>query len=269
MNVEFAPTAAKGDAIRLAADGARSGKYDAILAAGGDGTINEVASGILSAGDDPRRPTLGILPIGTSNILAGELGLPLNDLDAACDVVRAGKTRAIDAARAGDRYFVLMAGFGIDAVALDFVWSDFKSLMGASAYVLPAIRALAEYHPTLVTMTMDDQTLVRETFLVIVANVASYGHGDIKIAPFASLDDGWLDICVFERAPNHTVGFVGQLMMMLARRHLRDPRVRYFRAKHIRIESEPAISAQYDGDVAGKTPVEIDVIPAALDVFAP
>jgi diacylglycerol kinase family enzyme len=116
---------------------------------------------------------------------------------------------------------------------------------------------------------MDDQRLVLDAFLVIVANVASYGSGDVKVAPYALFDDGWLDVCVFERPPSHTVGFIAQLMMILARRHLRDPRVRYFRARRVRIESDPPISAQFDGDLAGQTPVQIEVLPKALSVFAP
>jgi diacylglycerol kinase (ATP) len=103
----------------------------------------------------------------------------------------------------------------------------------------------------------------------VVANAASYALRQVRVAPFASLEDGWLDICVFEKPLLDKVGFVSQVVAVLARRHLRDPRVRYYRARRIEIEATPPIQVQVDGDMFGQTPLVLEALPGALTVFVP
>lgn len=258
-----------GHAEEIAREGVDSGEYSAVCVCGGDGTINEVVNGILSANPQAARPKLGLMPLGTCNVLANELGIPSGSIDTSRDVIRASKVRAIDIGRVGSRYFLLMAGFGFDADAVRGVAQQVKSLVGASAYIMSGLAALAQSKPSRVHMKLDDEELTSDAFLVVVANVSSYAFAQFKVAPFAALDDGWLDICIFERPPTDRVGFAAQIVMLLARRHLDDPRVRYYRARHIRLESDPPIAGQLDGDLFGETPVEIDVIPKALEIFVP
>jgi len=264
----LAQTEGPGDAQRLAFEATSAGTYDAIYAAGGDGTVNEVVSGMLRAPTETK-PVLGVIPAGTCNVLATELGIPSFDLASAVDVLSGSRTRAIDVGRINDRYFLLMAGFGIDATAVQNVEPFVKALVGAPAYVMSALAVLAQYEPSRIKLVIDDEEIVSDAFLVLIANVSTYGFANVKIAPFAALDDGWLDICVFERPETHTVGFIASLMLMLARRHLGDPRFRYYRARHIRLESIPDIPGQLDGDSAMSTPVTVDVLPKAIRVLVP
>ena len=257
---------------REAARSARAGGYDGVLVAGGDGTVNEAASGLLAA-EGPSLP-LGIIPLGTQNVLAQELGLPAGDLAATRQIVQAGRTRVIDVGRVSGpalasetRVFLLMAGFGFDAAVVGDTLRPVKQLLGPAAYALATLGTLAKYQSTQVTLTLDGQEIRTRAYLIVVANAASYAYGQIKMAPHAALDDGWLDVCVFERAPLDRVGFASQLLSVLARRHLHDPRVRYYRAKTIALTSDPPISGQLDGDSLGETPVILTLLPRALPVL--
>ena len=261
-------TRERGDAERAACEASANG-YEAVLAAGGDGTMNEVVNGLLTAGTVGGPLPLGLVPVGTQNVLAHELGLPVADLDATLSLLRAGRMRRIDVGLAGSRHFVLMAGFGFDAQVVGEVLRPMKALLGPAAYAFAAAGALATCRSTQIRLRLDGEEVRSEAFLVVVANAASYAYRQIKLAPFAALDDGWLDICVFERARGDRVGFASQMMAVLARRHLRDPRVRYYRGRHLRLESDPPIHGQIDGDTFGATPVEISLLPRALPIFVP
>ena len=259
-----------GDAEN-AAHGAGASGFDAVLVAGGDGTVNEAVNGLLSA---PKPLPLGLVPLGTQNVLAHELGFGTgDDLFALEAWLRVGKIRRLDVGRltcgSQSRYFVLMAGFGFDAVVVRDVLRSVKERIGPAAYALSTLGALAKYRSTAITLTLDGEQISSEAFWVVVANTASYGDKLIKLAPFAAPDDGWLDVCVFERPRLDRLGFATQMVAVLARRHLRDPSVRYYRAKTIMLSSEPAISGHLDGEMFGATPVEITVVPQALSVFVP
>ncbi|MDR3710707.1 MAG: diacylglycerol kinase family lipid kinase [Capsulimonadaceae bacterium] len=262
-------TTGAGDAHRLAYEAAITGRYDCVCAVGGDGTVNEVASGLIEAAPQSSRPLLGILPCGTSNILATELGIPGPDLRGAVDVIREGFVKKIDYGRVGDKIFLLMAGCGLDAEAVRDVFAPLKSVMGPGAYVMSGLAALATFETSRVVLTYDDETLTADSFVIVVANVSAYGVGAVKLAPFAALDDGWLDICLFEKPPMDKIGILGQVMRIVARRHIGDPRVRYLRAKRIVIDADPPLAAQIDGDTAGQTPMTIELVEKSLSVLAP
>lgn len=263
-------TQSAGDAEAAARRAAARQEFDAVFVAGGDGTVNEVVNGLM-AGAEPGRPSLplALIPLGTQNVLAHELHIPEGDLSVLVSLIRAGKTRTIDLGKIEDRYFALMAGFGFDAAVIRDVVLPVKELIGPAAYALATLRALTNYRSTSVRLRLDGEEVVSDAFLVIVANAASYAYRQLKMTPFASLDDGWLDVCVFERAPFDRVGFITQIMAAMARRHLRDPRVRYYRARRVGIDSDPPIQGQLDGDMFRPTPVSIEVVPQALTVFVP
>jgi len=260
-------TQGPGDAEKAAREAAQGDRYDSVLVAGGDGTVNEVINGLLAGRS---ALPLGLIPLGTQNVLAHELGLPASaGLQATAAILQAGRTRAIDIGRAGERHFALMAGFGFDAQVVREVLRPVKELIGPAAYAFATVGALARCRSSSLRLTLDDEEIRSEAYLVVVANAASYAYRQIKLAPFAALDDGWLDVCVFERAPTERFGFAGQLMAVLARRHLRDPRVRYYRAKRIKIVSDPPIQGQWDGETGGMTPLAISILPHAVSVFVP
>jgi diacylglycerol kinase (ATP) len=258
-----------GDAERIASEATEAGGWDGIVIAGGDGTVNEVINGILKVGQKCVAPPIGIIPMGTSNILATELGIPLHSPSEAVAIIERAKQRKIDVGTANGRCFSLMASFGWDAEAVKRVEPIVKDLVGAPAYILSGLAALAEYRASAVDITIDGTRMRSEAFVVLVANTSSYAMEQVKIAPFASPDDGWLDICVFEKPPNDKIGFIGQLLLIMARRHLGDPRVRYYRGKSITIVATPPMLGQIDGDLWSETPTTIDILPHAVTFFVP
>lgn len=252
-------THAIGDAERMAAE-VNDDACDLIVAAGGDGTINEVVNGLKAD------VALGILPLGTANVLALELGISVNDLPAALAVIRDGEPRPIDLGRINNRRFLLMAGFGFDAEVVASVAKPLKDLVGGPAYFLSAVEAFSRVRPARFRLQADTEAMETQAYMVVVANAASYA-GQLQIAPLATIDDGWLDVCVFqERRPG---GFLRQAWQVLRRRHLRDPDVRYFRCRSIRVEATPEVGIQVDGDPAGRTPARIELLPGAVRVYRP
>jgi len=271
MVAETVVTTKAGDAREAAYRAGKSGDaFDAVLVAGGDGTINEVINGLMDSATERKSSLpIGLIPQGTQNVFAAELDIPRQNLPELHELFAAGKTREIDLGFAGDRYFTLMAGFGFDAAVVNDVVRPIKQLIGPVAYMIASLGALARYTSTSVRLTIDDELYATEAYLVIVANAASYGYKQIKLTPFAVMDDGWLDVCVFERAVMDKVGFVTQIMAVFARRHLRDPRVRYYRCRKIVVESNPPIMGQLDGDPFISTPITIEIAPKALRIFVP
>lgn len=280
MQAALKPFLGRVVVTRKAGDGERAARtalergFDAVLVAGGDGTVNEVVNGLLTASSGPSALPLGLVPLGTQNVLAHELGLaPAGDLAAAAARLQAGKTRRLDLGLAGSRYFVLMAGFGFDAAVVRDVLGPVKDRLGPAAYALATLGTLAKYQSTAITLALDGETVRSDAFLVVVANAASYASRRVKLAPFAAPDDGWLDVCVFERPKTgrdlDRVGFASQMVSVLARRHSHGSGVRYYRAKNILLSSVPPIGGQIDGEAFGETPVKITIVPQALTVFVP
>ena len=259
------------EAATDAARRASQSRAHLVIAAGGDEALRAVADGLAGTGTP-----LGILPRGTVNVLARTLGIPLADPLAACDVCLSGETRRLDLGRVrrgGEpRHFLLMCSVGFDAQSVANVNPDLKGVVGAPAYLLSGLATLATYQPTDVTLTLDGVRRASSAFMVVVANTPSYG-GDFRIAPLAAPDDGVLDLCVFEAPPGlppvQRAAFLRQIGAVALNRHLQDPDISCFRARHIEIAASPPAAFQIDGDAFGETPVTIDVAPAALSVRVP
>lgn len=250
-----------GDGLAFARQAASDG-FDLVIAGGGDGTVNEVANGIIGT-----QATLGIIPIGTVNVLARELGIPFRTTQAVRTIVEGTKKR-IDVGCANGHHFTLMAGFGFDAEVVANVLQPIKDWIGSSAYVFKCLETLATYKATEVTLEMPEETYTSRAFLVIVANASTYAY-DMKIAPLATPDDGLLDICVFERPITDRIGFAKQVADIFANRHLYHKAVRYFRTSRVLVKSDPEILAQLDGDSFGSTPIEVTILPHILPVMMP
>ena len=201
----FKATAAPGDARRLAAEAVAEG-FDLVVAAGGDGTVNEVLNGIGDAPDGFARARLGVLPLGTVNVFARELKIPLK-LERAWEILQRGNETKLDLPRAefsvdgkiARRYFVQLAGAGLDARAIELVDWQHKKRVGPLAYVIAGMKALRERKPEITVREDDhpaDQNFSGE--LVLIGNGRFYG-GPFEIFPRADLRDGLLDVCVFLR----------------------------------------------------------------------
>jgi YegS/Rv2252/BmrU family lipid kinase len=250
-------TAAPGDARRLAAEAVGDG-YDLIAAAGGDGTLNEVLNGIGDAPDGFARARLGALPLGTVNVFARELKIPLR-LERAWEILRRGNEINIDLprvefsanGRTERRYFVQLAGAGLDARAIELVDWRHKMKVGPLAYVIAGLKVLRETKP-IITAQASAGKFTGE--LVLIGNGKFYG-GPFEIFPQADLRDGMLDICIFPRVDFPTLlrGAPG----LVARRKLPEKLVRRFHAAAFELSGESGF--ELDGEWAGKLPVKFSV----------
>ena len=254
-NAKVELTAAPGDARGLAAWGVEKG-FRIVVAAGGDGTINEVVNGL--AGSEV---TLGILPIGTMNVFASELGLP-NDLAAAWEVVTAGVVRKIDLARANEQYFVQLAGVGLDAqVVEETSWASKKNF-GPLSYLFSAAQIAARRPPQLIVEADD---LAREGSFVLIGNGRYYG-ARIKVFQDALIDDGLLDVLIFKN-----LGYLDiarYLAGIAMGRHTQLSDVEYFQTRKVRVHSAEDVPVEVDGELAGHLPVTFRISSRKLRVLA-
>ncbi len=249
-------TAAPADGRRLATEAIKDG-FDVIVAAGGDGTVNEVLNGIGDAPEGFERVRLGVLPLGTVNVFARELGTPLQ-LEPAWDVLRRGRERKIDLPHAeflatGRRtYFAQLAGAGLDARAIELVNFSVKRRVGPLAYIMAGLRALVEKKPQ-VKASANGASFSGE--LVLIGNGKFYG-GPFEIFPAADPRDGLLDVCVFPRVDWPTLfrcapGF-------LLRRKLPEATVKRFRVASFELTAEDA-KFELDGELAGPLPARFSI----------
>lgn len=164
---------------------------DCIIAAGGDGTVNEVINAVFG-----HNLILGILPIGTTNVLARELNYPLNIFSAA-KLISRRNTRRIDLGCADGRYFSMMVSCGYDAHAVSMINLKIKRLVRRWAYVWAGIKDFSGYRPTRITVLLDDGSACEEGSFVVISNSHFYG-GTYQLTPFAEIDDGLLDVLIFQ-----------------------------------------------------------------------
>jgi YegS/Rv2252/BmrU family lipid kinase len=259
-SLEVRETEARGDAERWAGE-ITPEKYDLVIAAGGDGTINEVLNGLTA--DVP----LGILPLGTANVLSRDLKIPIDDLEAACEILRTGEARPMDLGWCNGRRFGLVAGIGFDAQAVKEVPPDIKNLIGAPAYVLSGLRALVQMQrPLLYRLTLGKRKVRSRGMMLVVANAASYA-GTLQLAPDASLDDGLLDLCLFRE--KNKLAFLWQWVLVLLRRQRSHPNFVYHPITEVHVRCDPPAAVQLDGDYFCTTPVGIRVLPGVVKVMQP
>ena len=257
--VDVETTHQPGDGVRLAREAAEQG-YDVVAAAGGDGTINEVINGLAGT-----RTALAALPIGTVNVWVRELGFPLEPRAAAAALLHARRHR-IDLGRAGDRYFLLMAGIGFDAAVVNEVRSDEKRRLGALAYVVRAFDLALRYRGRRARIALDGRIIRGRVLLVVIGNSQLYG-GVFKITARACIDDGLLDVCIIKGDSLAEAPL--RLFSILRQRYNLDPRIEYHRARVVHIDTRGALPVQVDGDQSGSTPMTFSVAPGALYALLP
>jgi diacylglycerol kinase (ATP) len=253
------------EAVRLRAGCATAEGYSSVVVLGGDGTVHEAINGLAGASIP-----VGILPAGGGNDLARALGMPLDTLESAHALLHA-RTRRIDLLRltaAGGRacVFAGAGGAGIDSEAARLANTRFRRVPGVARYVVSAIAAFREARPLHVRLLADGVSLEFSAHLVAVANTPSYGSG-IRIAPAAQIDDGWMDLAMV--APLRWTQVLDGLLLALRDGDIRWPEMRRMRARHLRLETDRPVLFHGDGEVLGETPVEIEVLPGALEVLAP
>jgi YegS/Rv2252/BmrU family lipid kinase len=247
------------EARKIAAE-ARDKSVDLVISGGGDGTIHEIINGIVGS-----QTALGIIPMGTGNVLAWELGIPLN-IKKAFKVLLKGRRRKIDLCKCNGHYFSCMAGIGFDAQVIKELNPRLKDILGAMAYPLGALHTLTHYNLPEISVTFKDAEKEIKGFIVIVCNTKHYG-GKYMICPDAAIDDGWLDVCVLQKKDIFTVIKAGLAVLM----EQPPPRknISFYKAKSLTVASSGEVPVQIDGDFIGMTPVTFDIIPRALTVIVP
>jgi diacylglycerol kinase (ATP) len=262
-------TVAAGDARKLAADAVREG-FESIIAAGGDGTLNEVLNGIGDVLEGFKQARIGVLPMGTVNVFARELGIPTQS-DAAWTVLRRGNERLIDLPHVesgeGDNrrrtYFAQLAGAGLDARAIELVDWSLKKKVGPLAYIAAGFKALGEKQASIL---VSDGTRSIKGELVLVGHGRLYG-GDFHLFPNASLTDGKLDVCVFPKADWSTLLKCGLPLLLTGK--LPASCVVRMSAASFTMLGRATARFEVDGELGGALPARFGVQPSALRVICP
>jgi diacylglycerol kinase (ATP) len=260
-DAELLLTQGSGDAEQFARAAVARG-CDCIVAAGGDGTINEVVNGM--AGSDA---ALGIIPLGTMNVFSLELGIP-QQLSDAVEIIKNGQVRTIDLAQVTHgttpqtRYFVQLAGVGFDAEAVRATNFQVKKMVGPLSYVLAAVQVAAKEAPTL--MVKGDANQEEQGSFVLIGNGRYYG-GPFEFFPEAKLDDGLLDVCVFKRRSH--MDLIHYFQGILCGTHTKFEDIEYFRTAKVTVSADRESPMEVDGEFAGMTPVEFAISGKSLRVL--
>ena len=250
-------TSAAGDAKVLASK-ALDEEFEAIIAAGGDGTVNEVANGV--AGSDVR---FGILPVGTMNVFASELGIP-NNLTAAWKVIEDGFLRQLDLPVANNSHFVQLAGVGLDAEVVRLTTPESKKSLGPMSYLLTLAQVAAVRPPTVFLDPVDSHR--REGSFILVGNGRLYG-GPFVLFKNARPDDGLLDVLVFKNQSHWDV--VRYFQAVAFGSHTDLPDVEYFQTKAMNVHSSGPVPVELDGELADVLPCTFGFYPKKFTVIAP
>ena len=281
LATQFAPgswrietTQSAGDAHSLAREAVQAGA-SAVVACGGDGTLSQVLNGLLEGDGAARGVSLGLIPLGTGNDFARHIGIA-GGIESAVAQLAHGETQGIDVARirlngSAPVHFLNIAGTGFDALAAQRVDAGrshpvLRHVRGTPAYLLAVIGELRRLNATALRLEIDGTVHHERGLMCAFANSSSYGGG-MRVAPDASLHDGVLDVCLIQDAGR--MEFLRAFPGVFAGRHTNHPKVRMYRGSQIRLESDRPLPVLVDGDVLGTTPLEIEVIPGAVEMILP
>lgn len=254
-------TKGEGDAAKAARKAAENG-FDLVIAAGGDGTVNEVVNGIAGL---PNRPRLGIIPAGTTNDFARAVGIPRR-MDQACQVLAAGYNVPVDIGKLNDRYFINIAGGGWMTDVTYDVPSKLKTVIGQLAYYAKGLEKLPSIRPIRIKMEAADRVIEETVMLFLIANSNSVG-GFEKLAPTADLSDGLFDVIVVKQT--NLAEFIRLAGAALRGDHINDSHIIYFKTNRLSIRSPDRVLLNLDGEMGGELPCEFEVLQHHLEVIVP
>lgn len=266
ISFEYQFTESKGHAIELAREAASDG-YRFLVAVGGDGTVHEVANGILETGN-PGETDLGIISTGTGSDLSRTIGLS-TDYNRACSTLNSPRRMVIDAGlveyrfqgQPRQRYFVNSAGIGFDAEVVKATESLPKYFGGTIPYLTGLFRSFAGYRNKTVTFCLDERTETARVLSMVVANGRFFGGG-MQIAPEARVDDKLLDVVVV--GDFSKIELLKSFSRVYKGTHLTHPKIRLEKSTTITIRSAERFLLHADGELLGEGPVSFRLLPAAL-----
>jgi YegS/Rv2252/BmrU family lipid kinase len=264
LELEVCLTTAETSAGELAKAAVDRGA-EAIIAAGGDGTISEVAGALIGTSIP-----LGVLSTGTANAFANALNLPTN-LEEACRAILKGETKTVDAAYCNQLPMLLLAGVGFEAETVELADREAKDSLGIFAYVVAGLKQLRNLRRFKATIETDDKQITVTATAITVANAAPptsiLAQGPAGII----VDDGLLDITIV--ASRNVLGAIAAAYNLLRTAFRGNPTERedvgYLRTKRVTVSTKPAQKVVLDGEVIGKTPITVESVPQALVIFAP
>jgi len=251
-------TLQSGEAEALARHAVEEG-FMRIVAAGGDGTVTQVANGLAGS-----NATLGVLPMGSVNVFAMELGLPLHNLQRCWEIIEDTSVRLVDLPSANGKYFVQLGGVGLDAQVVKETSLAFKRSFGPLSYLISAAQIAARQPPKL--FIESEHTSLEEGSFVLVGNGRLYG-GPFPFFKQAIIDDGLFDVVVFKRLGYLEI--IRYLQDVVFSSDINAPEIEYFQTRRLRITSEQDVPLELDGEFAGNCPVDFRIRERALRVLAP
>ena len=252
-------TKESGDAERLASQAAASG-VDVVAAYGGDGTVMEAARGLFGS-----QTPLAILPGGTANLMSVELGIPKNLAQAAAIAANPdSRVRRVDAGLfGGQTHFLLRVGLGFAARKVEIADRDLKDRYGIMAYSIGALKALGETKPAHYRLTLDGQQYETQGFSCLVDNAGNIGFAGLGLKSIL-VDDGLLDVIIVRDARIRSWIAVGA---GVGSGKLNPEYILHWQAREITIEADPPQPVQMDGELAGETPVSVQVVPGLVRIL--
>lgn len=257
-------TEAEGDAVRLAENAVREG-FQTVIAAGGDGTLNEVINGVAPHADAVR---VGLIPLGTGNDFARMLNLP-DSIDDCVEMLRSAEARPTDLVRVTSdrvRYFINVSAGGFSGVVDEKMTPEIKQTWGPFAYLRCAAAALPELIAYRTQITLDDAPMpALDLYNVVIANGRYVGGGTL-IAPEASIDDGQLDVILIPKNSATDMALVAA--QILVGKHLTSEGVIFRRGAKVAVDSTPGMWFNVDGELVGNEPAVFEIMPRALQFLA-
>jgi len=238
--------------------------YETLILGGGDGSVSSVVDFLAH-----RHVTLGLLPLGTANDFARTLGIP-SEVEAACDTIANGKVVDVDLGLAGDNFFVNVASVGLGVGATEALTPWAKKNIGALAYPVAAIRAFLRHEPFSARLAFPDgdhEPVEHERLLqVAVGNGRFYGGGMV-VAPDSGIDDGNLDVYAIELGRHRDL--FGVPRYLKSGDFIRNESVSQYRTTRVRLETDPQLAVNIDGELVATTPQDFSVADNALKVLVP
>jgi diacylglycerol kinase (ATP) len=252
-----------GDAIDFAKKAVEE-KIDAVAVFGGDGTLMEVMTGLLGS-DVP----LFILPGGSANVMATELGVP-KDLELACQLITEGhgEIRTIDVGQFNKRKFIVGVSMGFEAEVIKDTGREAKNRLGIIAYILTGMAALKKLKEVTYHLKIDGKDYKVKGINCIVSNAGNFGFTDISLDRHIDVSDGMLDVLVLRKA---NFNLLKHVLITFFKHEPPDNRelVQHWQGKDVSVTSHPQQRVQCDGEPLEKIPVHVKVVPAAIQVFVP
>jgi len=254
-------TTGEGDATKAALKAVER-QYDVVIAAGGDGTINEVVNGLA---EQEYRPKLGIIPAGTTNDFARALQIP-RDIGTAVDIITKGELIPVDIGRMNEKYFINIGGGGRLTELTYEVPSRLKTMLGQLAYYLKGMEMLPSIKASELKIEYDGKLFEGEAMMFLVGLTNSIG-GFEKLAPDASINDGLFTLLILKKV--NLAEFIRIATLAIRGEHVNDPNVIYTKANRIRVYSDEKVQLNLDGEFGGLLPAEFANLYRHLEVFAP